>query len=491
MSIDSIDVAKLNQKFTRRYKCKYNNTNNIIWEKNIVSGSFGSITIKNEFTIVKKIKKILNEEEKSPYKDNSFYDINLPYNINSPYDIESNSINEICFYSQFSHPNITKLQKIKYLKNTIKLEIENGGIDLETWCSQTDFNNRIQYIPTIVFQIISVLFYFEKMQITHGDLTIKNILINPFTFIVKLTDFGSVCFNTSCRSHNTCSINYAAPELQDNVEKINCTMKNDIFSLGLIIKAIIFNISENYIDIQNCQTLSYPTDIDNYTTNIILTIFDLKYNLKNGLSFGREFINLWNKMLIINPEERISASSLYFNSIFNEHRKDRLDSYRKPIKFNNRIYDCYKNQIDISYKMRKILIEWIYDVCKHLKCFNIFTLTVWICDKYLSHKIIIRTKLQLIGVSSLYLADILIYNKLLVKEVNFFTKNTYTNKEISETTWDIVQTLNGDIFRRFFDNNIKNIKYEIIKEICIDENNMNKSNSYLLELYNLYNTHKF
>jgi len=64
-----------------------------------------------------------------------------------------------------------------------------------------------------------------------------------------------------------------------------------------------------------------------------------------------------------------------------------------------------KNQSDINEKMRSILIDWLVEV--HLK-FKLFPetlfLTVNVIDKYLSLVDVHRTKLQLVGVSSMLIA---------------------------------------------------------------------------------------
>lgn len=62
-------------------------------------------------------------------------------------------------------------------------------------------------------------------------------------------------------------------------------------------------------------------------------------------------------------------------------------------------------QTDITAKMRGILVDWLVDV--HLK-FKLRTetlyMTINLVDRYLSHNLIHRTKLQLVGVAAMFIA---------------------------------------------------------------------------------------
>ena len=68
-------------------------------------------------------------------------------------------------------------------------------------------------------------------------------------------------------------------------------------------------------------------------------------------------------------------------------------------------YGYMKNQNDINEQMRAILVDWIIEVHYNynLKEETLFQ-TIWIIDTYLSYEIIPRTKLQLLGITSLLIA---------------------------------------------------------------------------------------
>lgn len=123
-----------------------------------------------------------------------------------------------------------------------------------------------------------------------------------------------------------------------------------------------------------------------------------------------------------------------------------------------------KNQYDINDKMRAILYDWLVDV--HLK-FKLLPETLFITfnliDRYLNKKNIPRTKLQLVGVSSMLIACK--YEEIYAPEVKDFvyiTDKAYTAEEVRAMELDILVTLEFNItfptslrFSEFFHHFIK------------------------------------
>ena len=104
-------------------------------------------------------------------------------------------------------------------------------------------------------------------------------------------------------------------------------------------------------------------------------------------------------------------------------------------------------QESINEKMRSILIDWLVEV--HLK-FKLFEetlfLTVNIIDRYLEKTQTDRTKLQLVGVSSLLIACK--YEEIYPPEVRdfvFITDNAYTAEQIIETENKILRSLDFNL----------------------------------------------
>ena len=102
-----------------------------------------------------------------------------------------------------------------------------------------------------------------------------------------------------------------------------------------------------------------------------------------------------------------------------------------------------RSQTDINEKMRAILIDWLVEV--HLK-FKLMPetmyLTVNIIDRYLEKKVVIRQKLQLVGVTAMLLASK--YEEIYAPEVRDFvyiTDKAYTKEQILQMEASMLNTL--------------------------------------------------
>lgn len=90
------------------------------------------------------------------------------------------------------------------------------------------------------------------------------------------------------------------------------------------------------------------------------------------------------------------------------------------------------HQTDINEKMRAILVDWLFEV--HLK-FKLMPetmyLTINLIDRFLERKIVVRQKLQLVGVTAMLLASK--YEEIYAPEVRDFvyiTDKAYTKEQI-------------------------------------------------------------
>ena len=104
-------------------------------------------------------------------------------------------------------------------------------------------------------------------------------------------------------------------------------------------------------------------------------------------------------------------------------------------------------QQDINSQMRAILIDWLVEV--HLK-FKLlpetFYLTVNLIDRYLAQTQIVRTKLQLVGVTCLLIACK--YEEIyppIVSDIVYITDNAYSAGEILEMEAKILVALDFEV----------------------------------------------
>lgn len=106
-------------------------------------------------------------------------------------------------------------------------------------------------------------------------------------------------------------------------------------------------------------------------------------------------------------------------------------------------YDYIQKQTDINEQMRAILIDWLIDVHSKFKFTeNTLYMTLSIVDKYLSLRYVQRAKLQLLGVSALFLSckheEIFVPN---IKDFVYVTDNAYVKEEILQMEHDILQAI--------------------------------------------------
>jgi G2/mitotic-specific cyclin 2 len=101
------------------------------------------------------------------------------------------------------------------------------------------------------------------------------------------------------------------------------------------------------------------------------------------------------------------------------------------------------DQNEITWAMRQTLIDWLLQV--HLR-YHMLPETLWIAvniiDRFLSHRVVSLAKLQLVGVTAMFIASK--YEEVLAPSVDefvFMTENEYSKKEILKGERIILQTL--------------------------------------------------
>jgi len=141
------------------------------------------------------------------------------------------------------------------------------------------------------------------------------------------------------------------------------------------------------------------------------------------------------------------------------------------------------HQSKFNYRMRHILIEWLYDVCKYSFKDDILTVlpsAIWIIDKYMEKKSIERSRLQLLGIVSLRLAIKYELRELLTVDfITYVCDNAYKDaEEILEMEFDILKTLDYNI--SFINSNM--ILITLLECDKADEMTINFASQLLLKL---------
>lgn len=220
---------------------------------------------------------------------------------------------------------------------------------------------------------------------------------------------------------NACSINENKQEIVN--EEILNNIKESINNNCKEIKVIKKNVNSSHNDKNEKEEES------NRETKIIkVSIIGNKYGSPK------------NNSIYINKRLYLQNAKEYLDEIY-----DHLKSIeKKDLPMEN--YMSIK-QTDINEKMRVILINWIIEV--HFK-FHLLSETLFICiniiDRYLSKKNINRKNLQLLGVTSLFIACK--YEEIYAptsKDLIFMTDNAYKTEEMIQMESDILNIIKFDL----------------------------------------------
>jgi cyclin B len=217
------------------------------------------------------------------------------------------------------------------------------------------------------------------------------------------------------------------------------------------------SINENKQEIANEQIINNIKESINNNCKEIKVIKKNVYSGHNDKNEKEEESNKEAKIIKVsiigNKYGSPKKNSLYINKrLYLQNAKEYLDEiyhHLKSIEKKDLPLENYMSikQTDINEKMRVILINWIIEV--HFK-FHLLSETLFICiniiDRYLSKKNINRKNLQLLGVTSLFIACK--YEEIYAptsKDLIFMTDNAYKTEEMIQMESDILNIIEFDL----------------------------------------------
>ncbi|TFK50110.1 A/B/D/E cyclin [Heliocybe sulcata] len=105
--------------------------------------------------------------------------------------------------------------------------------------------------------------------------------------------------------------------------------------------------------------------------------------------------------------------------------------------------DYMSSQTEITWDMRQLLVDWLLQVHRR---YHMLPETLWIAinivDRFLTKRVVSRVKLQLVGVTAMFIASK--YEEILAPSVDefvFMTENGYSKEEILKGERIVLQTL--------------------------------------------------
>lgn len=218
---------------------------------------------------------------------------------------------EVMILINVNHTNIIRYRDIELGENTLTIVTELMSTNLRKLCHvQGDNKLPVKHASKCIRHISRGLSYLhEKIGLPHCDLKPDNILYNNQTNVYKIIDFNSVNIPNL---HTTagCTIWYRAPESLSKSEIY--TIKSDIWSLGCILyeiltgKVIFPKNSKFEMLIEIARNIQCPDDCKFMEDYIQIKPTEKRLELVKNENAQ----DLLRKMLVINPEKRLTAKQV-------------------------------------------------------------------------------------------------------------------------------------------------------------------------------------
>ena len=259
-------------------------------------GSYAAVyCVENRITGSKRAMKVISKNESCSEED------------------DKEIMNEINILRTLDHPNILKIFEFYSSKESYSIvtELCQGGELFQEIVDRGPFNET--YSAYVMLQILSAINYCHGMKIVHRDLKPENILIverdSSGRPRVKIADFGtSKMFEKGAVQRKLVgSSYYIAPE----VLKKHYDEKCDIWSCGVIM----------YILLSGRPPFGGDSDKE-IMDKVAKGEYDLESSPFDTLSSsGKDLIN---KLLIMDPQKRISAQEALSHPWFKENKSKEL-----------------------------------------------------------------------------------------------------------------------------------------------------------------------
>lgn len=334
----------MSQYYTRPRKSKKNHNlitgNGFSYEKlkKLGAGTYGVVYKAKDLTMPNKpivaIKKILSSND-SP-----------------ELELDATTIREIALLQYTSnHPNIISLNKTLYARHNLYLEFEYCDCDLQTFLRKSASLNPFQ-IKSIIHQIFTGIEFLHSQRILHRDLKPQNILINRKSLEIKIADFGlsreyslgRIHRNRNYRygnqigwTHDVVTLWYRPPEILLGDDFYGTSA--DIWSIACIFIEIINGgkvLFQGYSEIDllyKIFKICGTPNSRNYPHASSLRFFNRRFPKFHEVDISHVFIkeytdklavDLVSRILIMNPNKRLSAKQVLRHPYFWELKHNRM-----------------------------------------------------------------------------------------------------------------------------------------------------------------------
>ncbi|KEI71247.1 hypothetical protein GV64_11280 [Endozoicomonas elysicola] len=197
------------------------------------------------------------------------------------------------------HPNVANMVGTITRKGQRYIVMENGGKNLKVRLDESSGPLPPDVIRTIMPQLMTVLAYFERKSIVHGDIKPDNLLLKDY--LLKVCDLGLARKRGEAVIEGlSIPVSYMPPEIVSNGE----AEKVDMWSAGCTLAELVTGERLLTITVENIRQIA----ANQYE------IFDyIKWRIhwaanKIEAYLGSDFKCLFQGMMQIDPNKRITAT---------------------------------------------------------------------------------------------------------------------------------------------------------------------------------------
>nr|XP_016502962.1 PREDICTED: cell division control protein 2 homolog isoform X4 [Nicotiana tabacum]XP_016502963.1 PREDICTED: cell division control protein 2 homolog isoform X4 [Nicotiana tabacum] len=247
--------------------------------------------------------------------------------------VPSTAIREISLLKEMQHANIVRLQDVVHSEKRLYLVFEYLDLDLKKHMdSCPEFSKDLRIVKTFLYQMLRGIAHCHSCRFLHRDLKPQNLLINPRTNVLKLADFGlGRAFGIPVRTftHEVVTLGYRAPEILLGSRCYSTPV--DVWSVGCIFAEMVnqqplfpgdSEIDELYkifrvVGTPNENTWPGVTSLPEFKSSFPKwTPKDLATVVPSLDAAG---LDLFGKMLCLDPSKRITAKSALEHEYFKDN----------------------------------------------------------------------------------------------------------------------------------------------------------------------------
>ena len=248
---------------------------------------------------------------------------NMDFGDTAEFGIPSNAIREFSLLRELNHPNIIKIEDIWYHRPRLLLYMEYMECDLQKYI-EDNIPLPLSSIQHIIKNILEGVKAIHCSRTIHRDLKPANIFLNS-ELDIKIGDFSiSRTYGVSSRpmTDEITTLYYRAPEVLIGMK--NYSIQIDMWSWGCIFAELflgypLFTVdNESELILKIFKTLGTPDD-DSWSEIMNSISLSVPKYPQRHLEIERMddwAVDLLNRMLSINPYQRISAKEALKHSYF-------------------------------------------------------------------------------------------------------------------------------------------------------------------------------